>query len=130
MLDGAKNTREIQRALFPTLPAQPRQLLPLLLMMAFDRMPSPRLEAETIDALRSVMQRAMRNGDHAQELQSVLAQAAAEARTKELHAEQLLVIMKDLWYSLPELRGLDDSERQTQLLQELITRCISQYYAA
>jgi hypothetical protein len=98
-------------------------------MMAFDRIPSPRLEAETVDALRTVMQRAMRRGDHGQELQDVLARAAAEARDKEIHAEQLLVMMKDLWYSLPDLRSADDSDRQTELLQELISRCITQYYA-
>jgi hypothetical protein len=97
-------------------------------MMAFDRTPSSRLEADTLDALRSVMQRAMRNGGHEQELQSVLARAAAEARDKNIHAEQLLVIMKELWFSLPDLRT-DDSDRQTKLLQELITRCITQYYA-
>jgi len=98
-------------------------------MMAFDRTPSSRLEADTLDALRSVMQRAMRNGGHEQELQSVLARAAAEARDKNIHAEQLLVIMKELWFSLPDLRTADDSDRQTKLLQELITRCIAQYYA-
>ena len=63
------------------------------------------------------------------ELQEVLARAATEAREKDIHAEQLLVIMKDLWYSLPDLRGAADSERQTELLQELISRCITQYYA-
>jgi hypothetical protein len=98
-------------------------------MMAFDRTPSPRLEAETLDALRVVMQRAMRKGDHGQELQDVLTRAASEARDKDIHAEQLLVIMKELWFSLPDLRSVDDSDRQTELLQELISRCITQYYA-
>jgi len=97
-------------------------------MMAHDRMPSPRLEADTLDALRAVMQRAVRRGDHGQELQEVLTRAAAEAHDKDMHAEQLLVILKDLWYGLPELRGIGDSDRQTALLQELISRCITQYY--
>jgi hypothetical protein len=97
-------------------------------MMAFDRMPS-RLDAQTVDALRSVMQRAIHKGDHAQELQGVLALAANEAREKQIHAEQLLVIMKDLWHSLPDLRGTED-DRKTELLQELISRCITQYYAS
>ena len=98
-------------------------------MMAFDRMPSPRLEAPTLDALRAVMQRAMRKGDHGTELQEVLARAATEAREKDIHAEQLLVIMKDLWHSLPDLRTAD-TDRQNELLQELISRCIAQYYAS
>lgn len=99
-------------------------------MMAYDRMPSPRLEADTVDALRAVMQRAVRRGDHGQELQAVLSRAATEAREKDIHAEQLLIIMKDLWYSLPDLSSLQDTQRQTELLQELISRCISQYYSS
>ena len=98
-------------------------------MMAYDRMPSQRLEADTVEALRSVMQLAMRRGDHGQELQDVLSRAANEAREKDIHAEQLLVIMKDLWYSLPDLRS-KDTDRQIELLQELISRCITQYYSA
>jgi hypothetical protein len=98
-------------------------------MMAFDRMPSPRLEAQTLDTLRSVMQRAVRKGDHGQELQDVLERTASEARDKDIRAEQLLIIMKDLWYSLPDVRTAEDSDRQTELLQELISRCITQYYA-
>ena len=98
-------------------------------MMAFDRTPAPRLEADTLEALRSVMQRAMRRGDHDQELQQVLSRAATEARDKDIHAEQLLVMMKDLWHSLPDVRQAEDTDRQTELLQELISRCISQYYA-
>ena len=98
-------------------------------MMAFDRMPSPRLEAPTLDALRAVMQRAMRKGDHGVALQEVLARAATEAREKDIHAEQLLVIMKDLWHSIPDLRAAD-TDRQNELLQELISRCITQYYAS
>jgi hypothetical protein len=98
--------------------------------MAFDRMPSPKLEVDTVDALRAVMQRAVHRGDHGQELQEVLVRAATEAREKDIHAEQLLIFMKDLWYSLPDVRRADDSDRQTELLQELISRCITQYYAS
>ena len=98
-------------------------------MMAFDRIPSPRLEAETLDALRGVMERAMHRGDHAHELQEVLTRAAAEAREKNIHAEQLLVILKQLWHSLADLRGAEESDRRNELLQELISRCITHYYA-
>ena len=97
-------------------------------MMAFDRTPTPRLEADTLDALRAVMQRAMHRGDHARELQDVLTRAANEARAKNIHAEQLLVMLKELWRALPDVRGAEDSDRQNELLQELISRCITQYY--
>jgi transcriptional regulator len=99
-------------------------------MMAYDRLPSQRLETETLDALRSVMDSAVRKGDHVDELHDVLLRAAAEARVKGIHAEQLLVILKDLWYSLPELRRVSNTERQAALLQQLISRCIEHYYEA
>ena len=98
-------------------------------MTAFDRNQSPPLDADTLDALRTVMQRAIHRGDHCQELQNVLRRAAAEAREKRINAEHLLLMMKDLWYSLPDVRGVGDAGRQTELLQELVSRCISQYYA-
>jgi len=97
-------------------------------MMAFDRTPTPRLDTETLESLRSVMDRALRRGNHGNELQDVLTRAATEAREKAIPPEQLLVIMKDLWHSLPELRRTTDADRQTELLQELISRCIERYY--
>jgi len=98
-------------------------------MMAFERSPSARLEPETLDALRHVMDRAVRRGNHADELHDVLCRASAEARAKGMQAEQLLIVMKELWHSLPDLRGTDAGEQHMLLLQELISRCIDQYYA-
>lgn len=96
-------------------------------MMAFDRTPTPRLETATLDSLRAVMDRALRRGNHGNELQDVLSRAASEARDKAIPPEQLLIIMKELWHSLPEIRATD-TDRQTELLQELISRCIERYY--
>ena len=99
-------------------------------MMAFDRTPSSRLEPATVEALREVMDRAVRRGNHADELHDVLCRAATEAHDKGIQAEQLLLIMKELWHSIPELKHATDAERQTTLLQELITHCIQRYYAS
>ena len=97
--------------------------------MAFERTPhvSPRLCPETMQQLSEVMDRAVRRGDHSDELHTLLCRAAEEARERGIRAEQLLVIMKDVWHSLPALQQ-GDSERQTELLQELISHCIRQYY--
>jgi len=97
--------------------------------MAFNRTPSPQLESETAEALRAVMDRAVRRGNHTDELHDILRRVSAEAREKGIQAEQLLIIMKELWYSLPELRRVADNDRQVALLQELISRCIDRYYA-
>lgn len=101
-----------------------------LRMMAFERTPpsSPRLNPETMETLTRVMERAARRGNHSDELHDVLCRAAGEARERGIRAEQLLVIMKEMWHTLPALQQLGDTERQTQLLQELISHCIQQYY--
>ena len=75
------------------------------------------------------MDRAVRRGNHTDELHDILRRVSAEAREKGIQAEQLLIIMKELWYSLPELRRVADNDLQVALLQELISRCIDRYYA-
>ena len=98
-------------------------------MMAHDRSPPPRLESSTTDALRASLERSLKQGNHADDLHSVLCAAATEAREKGIQAEQLLVILKDLWYSLPELTRTSNPGLHTALLRELISRCIHEYYA-
>ena len=99
-------------------------------MMAFDR-PSvpPRLDSQTRDALREVLGRALRSGNYGSDLQDLLRRTAEEAHAKGLQAEQLLIILKEIWYSLPELSDARGGEVEVALLQELVTRCIQQYYA-
>ena len=98
-------------------------------MMAQDRTPTPRLEASTVDALRSILGRSIQQGNHDDDLHGALCRAAAEARQKGIQAEQLLVILKDLWYSLPQLARASSPGIHTALLRELISRCIHEYYA-
>jgi hypothetical protein len=97
-------------------------------MMSPDRAPPPRLEASTTDALRAILGEAVRKGNHTDELRDTLCTVAAEARQKGIQAEQLLVILKDLWYSLPELSRASNPGAHTALLRELISRCIQEYY--
>lgn len=49
------------------------------------------------------------------------------ARTHGIHVEQLVVLCKDAWRSLPEARGLSP-ETGTSLLKSIISRCIDEYY--
>lgn len=75
------------------------------------------------------MLRAIEKGDHDEQLKVVLANAASEARTKGILAEQLLLALKEVWYSLPQVMHHTGSEVHTRLLQQLIARCIQEYYA-
>jgi hypothetical protein len=99
-------------------------------MMAFDRSASSSaLDAATVTELRESLARSAQSGDHGEDLKALLARAAADARQKGLQAEQLLVALKDIWYSLPHLSTQPGNDVQTRLLQQLIARCIQEYYA-
>jgi len=99
-------------------------------MMAFDRTPSrPSLDPETIDALRTALARSVAQGNHADELRELLCRAAEDARAKGIQAEQLLIILKDIWYTLPALASASSTDVENALLQELISRCIQEYYS-
>lgn len=93
--------------------------------------PPPALDAETVTAVRAVLARYVREGDHSAELRDLLMRIAAEARAKGIMAERLLVLLKEIWGSLPEVRHAERpaAGEQNALLQQLITRCIQQYYA-
>jgi len=99
-------------------------------MMAFDRTPaSPALDPETIAALRTTLQASADRGAHGDELRDVLCRAADEARRKGIHAEHLLLALKDIWYSMPQIAGASSTDTSHLLLQELVSRCIHEYYS-
>jgi hypothetical protein len=99
-------------------------------MMAFDRTPSrPALEPETVDALRRTLATSVAHGNHADELHDLLCRAAGDARAKGMQAEQLLISLKEIWYSMPEVTTASSPAIENSLLQELISRCIQEYYA-
>jgi hypothetical protein len=98
-------------------------------MMAHDATPDPpHLSEASITMLRSAMQAYVADRD-LPALETALHQVSVEAREKKVLAEQLLVVLKDLWFSLPEIRATGDSEEQTRLLQRVVTLCIRAYYS-
>lgn len=99
-------------------------------MMAFDRTPAPPdLDPNTIADLRAALQSSADRGSHGDELRDVLCRAATEARTKGIHAERLLIVLKDIWHSLPTIAGAPSHDVSHALLQELVSRCIHEYYS-
>lgn len=98
--------------------------------MAFDRTPgSQSLDGATVGELRTAMSRSLETGVHGDDLKAVLAKCASEAKRKGLLAEHLLVALKDIWYSLPQVGNRAENDVQTRLLQQVIAHCIQEYYA-
>ena len=100
------------------------------MMMAYDSgLPPAALSAETVAALRAALQKYLEEPEaNGQALQSALGRMAQEAHQKSIAPEQLLVALKDVWYSLPAVQTLVEPEGQVRLLQRVVTLCINEYY--
>jgi hypothetical protein len=99
------------------------------MMMVHDSTPGPgALAAETIDAVRSALTHYVALPSDGEPLRQALDTMAAEAHAKSILPEQLLVVLKDVWYSLPSVRSMGDASAQARLLQRVVTICIKEYY--
>ena len=102
------------------------------MMMAHDSSPPPAagLAEETVARARLVLSQSLQDTEaHGNDLRDALHAMASEARTKSMLPEQLLVVLKDVWYTLPAVRSLEDSGAQIRLLQRVVTMCIKEYYS-
>jgi len=98
------------------------------MMMARDLTPQrPELDAASVEALTASLQRYVQEGVDG-DLPAILRRVAAEARAKHMHAEHLLIALKDVWYSLPSVQQAPEGEEQARMLQRIITLSIRQYY--
>jgi hypothetical protein len=88
----------------------------------------PELSASSIAALKSALDAYAGNND-LRALQSALRLLASEAREKAIHAEQLLVVLKDAWFSLPQVAQAPQGDEQNRQLQRVVTVCIREYYS-
>ena len=87
------------------------------------------LSGATVARLRTVLTNHIAHPDVADpELARVLRQIVVEARNRKIRAEQLIVMLKNVWDALPDARHAIDREAQLQVRQRLITLCIKAYY--
>ena len=88
--------------------------------------PTGLVSADTVAALREAISRlgvAGLNG----ELRAALNQLSDEARAKGVRAEQLIILLKQVWNGLPMLSVPRDE--RTRMLERVVTLCINEYYA-
>jgi hypothetical protein len=101
-----------------------------MMMMAYNSGPERgALSEETIDAMRTALAAYIDAPVAGDALREALRAVAAEAREKAIRPEQLLVVLKDIWYGLPSVRRIGDASEQIRLLQRVVTMCIHEYYA-
>lgn len=93
-------------------------------------MPPNELAQETVDALRGALERyARRPAESAPELRGALHELSREARLLGIPPEQLLVVLKRIWQSLPDVANAQDHAEQTRTMQSVVTMCIREYFA-
>jgi hypothetical protein len=102
------------------------------MMMAPDSSHTPpsRLDDETVAAVRAALRTYLSRAPEPAALQDALVRMSTEARDRSIRPEQLLVVLKDVWGALPEVRAMTDTGEQVRLLQRVVTMCIKEYYSA
>ena len=101
------------------------------MMMASDSSHTPpsRLDDATVAAVRASLRAYLAASADSSPLQQALLHMSTEARERAMLPEQLLVVLKDVWGTLPEVRGMTDTGEQVRLLQRVVTMCIRAYYS-
>ena len=101
-------------------------------MMAPDQpyQPRPRkLSAETTASLREAVVRHLEQGSHGDDsLERAVAIIVAEARVREMRAEELILAFKTLYDALPEPKSAVARAEQVHLRERLVSACIRAYY--
>jgi hypothetical protein len=100
------------------------------MMMASDssQPPPSRLDHATLDELRAALQLYLADDSSPTVLRNALLRTATEAHEKSILPEQLLVVLKEVWNALPEVRAISDAADQVRMLQRVVTMCIKEYY--
>ena len=78
-------------------------------------------------ALRTALQGVLRRGAPDEELRRAVALFCAEARRRGMLAEQVLVTLKEVWSTLPEVRRRGRPQRD-RALENLISAAIQTFY--
>ena len=102
------------------------------MMMAFDssRTPPSRPDDEVLALVRDELRAYLRDGADPEPLRRALGALAGDAHAKDMLPEHLLVVLKDTWHGLPEVRAMQDVGEQVRMQQRVVTMCITAYYSA
>jgi hypothetical protein len=102
------------------------------MMMAFDSSQTPpsRLDEGTVSAVRAALRTYIADSAHPELLQHALVALSSEARAKAILPEHVLMVLKDMWHGLPEVRAMQDGAEQVRMLQRVVSMCIREYYSA
>jgi ActR/RegA family two-component response regulator len=101
------------------------------MMMAYDSSQNPpsRLDDETVAAVRDALRVYLSRSPDAEGLRRALTRMSTQARERSILPEHVLVVLKDVWSHLPEVRAMPETGEQIRMLQRVVTMCIKEYYS-
>jgi hypothetical protein len=88
------------------------------------------IDEHLLEALRDALAQRLRDpcDASAREVRRALHALALAARQQSLHAEELIVALKQVWRSIPQVQETEDSRERARLMELLVTLCIEEYY--
>ena len=90
---------------------------------------SPDPSDDAFAALGTAIERRLHGGGVELELRDALRALVRQARAQGLLVEDVLVRLKELLQSLPNVRQLRDPQERVQLTERIVTMCIEEYYS-
>jgi hypothetical protein len=91
--------------------------------------PHPRLDAHLTSATDHTLELALRSEDgrRSSDLQDAVRAVCIEARRQGMRAEEVIILLKKMWYARPELPTMS-LEETGRLLDSLVSMCVEEYY--
>jgi hypothetical protein len=84
--------------------------------------------AEATASVRRAIEHHLRQESTDEELRRALKALARDAHARSLRAEELIIVLKQMIGSLPEVQRIANRRQRDELVAELVTLCIDVYY--
>lgn len=88
-----------------------------------------RLDEPTVELVRVALRRSLGEGVETPPMRTALAALTAHARDRGVLPEQLVVLIKDLWFAMPEVRTMPAAAELVRRQQAIVTMCIKEYFS-
>jgi hypothetical protein len=80
-------------------------------------------------AIRTALQAHLRGAGGDTSMHRALSIVCRETRGAGVRVEQLIIAVKQAWWSIPETREVADTDESQRALDRIVSACISEYYA-
>jgi hypothetical protein len=87
------------------------------------------LDEDLREALRDAVVRRLREPGDESRVRDALRAISRAARARGLRAEHVVIALKSVCDTLPEMQGAVTSSQRARVLDRLVTLCIEEYYA-